>query len=486
MRILLAAVLLGAVVLAAADLPQPEVEFEDGTTASVVLTKPKAEQELVVLGCGDASQKPRLCGMSATIEANAARGAENAAAISANAAAIVAADGTSAALAAKVADNAAGVASGAAGRESLRTAMLAADASLRSSVTLLRTEMASVKAENKVLREELAKLAARVSAVDHQRSQDVERLEALHADGVGRLQQLERDSADADDRLRDAVDAVRKMEGPKGERGLKGATGDAGAVGAKGEKGDEGEKGTDATNHPTPSPTPSPTPAGIKPVLKSWQRSDKFVFWRDGPPPINRLDFTMAPGYTWGKQSDGAVFDLGAARAAGKQWTLRFRLHLSKYASGSTQTDHFGIGLTSSPAFSDAAVCQSAVSFNVGAGKYGAGFYVHGGGDDAQVPSCGFAGGRDVARFAREPAQGDTLYAELRRDGVAVHGAIYTDNTYTSVSSVVKGNVVGHMGALRYIAVKGLGQTARGYAAGFNFLSGWVDSVTFADGASAT
>ena len=37
----------------------------------------------------------------------------------------------------------------------------------------------------------------------------------------------------------------------------------------------------------------------------------------------------------------------------------------------------------------------------------------------------------------------------------------------------------GHVGALRYIAIKGLGQTARGYQAGFNYLAGWIDDVTF-------
>ena len=44
----------------AAPLPQPEVEFEDGTTPSMILTKPEARQELVVQGCARNVQ-PRLC-----------------------------------------------------------------------------------------------------------------------------------------------------------------------------------------------------------------------------------------------------------------------------------------------------------------------------------------------------------------------------------------------------------------------------------------
>ena len=48
-----------------------------------------------------------------------------------------------------------------------------------------------------------------------------------------------------------------------------------------------------------------------------------------------------------------------------------------------------------------------------------------------------------------------------------------------TIASQVQTAVGGHVGSLRYIAIKGLGQTARGYAAGFNFLSGWIDNVSF-------
>ena len=67
----------------ASELPQPEVEFDDGTTSSMILTKPESQKELVVLGCG-LNAAPRLCGMALDIEAGKASASANAAAIGTN------------------------------------------------------------------------------------------------------------------------------------------------------------------------------------------------------------------------------------------------------------------------------------------------------------------------------------------------------------------------------------------------------------------
>ena len=493
MRSLLLCVL--AVVVSSNDagpLPQPEVEFEDGTTPSMILTKPDAQQELVVQGCARNVQ-PRLCELAEASAASTVSTADNAAAIEHNAAAIF-----------QVADRV----------EKLRQAMLAEDASLRAAVILMRTELSQVRSENRVLRETIVALGARVSVLDSKHTDAVNRLDQLHQNDADTLRQLAIESRAADDRLQAAIKAVRKMEGPKGERGDTGAKGEVGAkgergstgnIGSKGQKGAtgatgatgkagktgqagqagkagakgaKGEAGTNATNNPTPSPTPSPTPGVVVPAFKNWQRSDKFIFWRQGPGGMSRMDFTMAPGYAWGKQNDGAVYDLGRERAAGNAWTLRFKLHLTKFGGGSTQLDAIGIGLTSSHAFDDLRVCQSSVSFNVGISSAIRSFYVHAAGQDTQQ-SCAFGGKNDVARFATPPQQGSTISAELVRSGGRITGRIYKDSSYTTIASQVQTAVGGHVGSLRYIAIKGLGQTARGYAAGFNFLSGWIDDVSF-------
>merc|ERR1719305_693123 len=126
----------------------------------------------------------------------------------------------------------------------------------------------------------------------------------------------------------------------------------------------------------------------------------------------------MSMGMKPGADTNGTDLELsscneGAAGAAGEQWTLRFRLHLSKYAGGSRSQDSIGVGLTSSPTFNDVGACQSSMSWNVAAGTKDSGFYVQGSGKDSEY-ACGFSGSPspfdpESSLFATKPAQGTTV-----------------------------------------------------------------------------
>ena len=452
---LFVAALLVASVAASGDdaLPQPEVEFDDGTTTPMILTKLASEKELVVTGCG-LNAAPRLCGMSLGIEANMASGAANAADIAANTVLI---SGLQTSV------------------DTLRTATLAEDKALRASSTALGIETAQLRKENALMRAALVSLTARLDTLDSKHDDDLKRLEELHAADVAALAVHNAASDAADKELGAAIVEVEKMQGPQG------------AKGEKGEKGEQGEKGAAATLPPTPPPTPPSTNAVLKPSFSKWDRSDKFLFWRNTG-GADRMDFTMAPGYAWGQQNDGAVYDLGAASVSGEQWTLRFSLHLSKYAGGSRSQDSIGVGLTSSPTFNDVGACQSSMSWNVAAGTKNPGFYVQGSGQDSQY-ACGFSGSPspydpESSLFKTAPVAGQTVFAELRRDGAKVIGSLYPDATYTTPTETVSNTAGGNVSTLRYLAIKGLGQTAHGYAAGFNSLAGWIDDVRFGEGAT--
>jgi len=236
---LFVAALLVASVAASGDdaLPQPEVEFDDGTTTPMILTKLASEKELVVTGCG-LNAAPRLCGMSLGIEANMASGAANAADIAANTVLI---SGLQTSV------------------DTLRTATLAEDKALRASSTALGIETAQLRKENALMRAALVSLTARLDTLDSKHDDDLKRLEELHAADVAALAVHNAASDAADKELGAAIVEVEKMQGPQG------------AKGEKGEKGEQGEKGAAATLPPTPPPTPPPNAPPWRPKSRPTQ-----------------------------------------------------------------------------------------------------------------------------------------------------------------------------------------------------------------------